>query len=144
MRNTKVGELMAENPILIRPDATLKEAAEQMRNVDCGVLPVGTEDRLKGMITDRDIVIRAVAKGKDTTKEKVSDYMTHDVHFCRENDTLEQAADLMHKHNVSRLVVKDKTDQLVGILSFGCILRKDADAEEISKVIEHAIRKEAA
>ncbi len=144
MKNTKVIELMTENPVLIRPDATLEDAAKNMRDIDCGVLPVGTEDKLKGMITDRDIVIRAVAKGKDISKEKVADYMTKDVYGCHENDTLEQATDEMRKHRVNRLIVKDKADNVTGILSFGSILWKGVDADEVTNIVTHAIRKKVA
>lgn len=144
MKNTKAMELMTKSPVLISPDATLKEAAEHMRDVECGVLPVGTAENLEGMITDRDIVIRAVAKGKDVEKEKVKDYMTEEVYACNEQDTLEQAAEKMCEHQVSRLIVRDKDDKVSGILSFGCMLRKNGNTEEVSKVVECAIRKEAA
>ncbi len=138
MRTTKVKDLMTEHPTLIKPHMTLKEAAAKMRDVDCGVLPVGTEDRLQGMITDRDITVRAVAKGKDPEKERVGDYMTEHVYACNEEDTLEDAADKMRTHKVSRLVVKNKADKVTGILSFGGILRKEANADEVANVVKHA------
>jgi len=89
---TKVQELMKENPEVIKPDATLREAAQKMKEIECGVLPVGTKDNLQGMITDRDIIIRAVAEGKDPAKEKVRDYMTDEAHACKETETLQDAA----------------------------------------------------
>lgn len=144
MKNTQVMDVMTENPVFIAPDATLQKAAEMMRDIDCGILPVGTEDRIKGMITDRDIVTRAVAMGMDVTKEQVKDYMTATVHACYEHETLEQAADGMHKNKVGRLIVKNKADGVAGILSFGGILRKNANTEEVAKVVEHALGKEAA
>lgn len=141
---TRVTDLMTENPTLISPDATLKEAAQAMRDIDCGVLPVGRGDQLKGMITDRDIVIRAVAKGKDISKERVKDYMTKKTCSCFELDTLEEAAEKMGKYGVSRLVVKDKADRVTGILSFGSMVRKDTDLDEVTRVVECAIRQHAA
>ena len=95
---TKVGELMAPHPTLIAPDATLQQAAKRMEAVDCGALPVGTENKLVGIITDRDIVIRAIARGKIPAHEKVAGYMTPAVYTCRENDTLEDAAKKINVH----------------------------------------------
>ncbi|QQG37451.1 MAG: CBS domain-containing protein [Micavibrio aeruginosavorus] len=129
---------MTDHPVLVTPKTTLKEAAAKMRDIDCGILPIGTEDKLKGIITDRDIVTRAVAKGKDISKELVKDYMTEEVFSCNEHDTLEDAADKMRIHRVSRLVVKNKAGKVVGILSFGGILRKDADAGEVANIVKHA------
>lgn len=138
--STKVKELMTENPVLVDPNMTLEKAAKQMRDIDCGVLPVGTEQKLKGMITDRDIVIRAVARAKDVSREQVRDYMTEEVFSCDEDDTLEEAADIMRAHKVSRLIVKDKAGGVCGILTFGCIFRKDEDSDEIANVVRHATR----
>jgi len=141
---TKVKDLMKPEPVVISPDSSLKEAAQQMESIDCGVLPVGTKDRPEGIITDRDIVLRAVAKGKDMTKEKVKDYMTKEMFFCNEDDTLEQAATAMHENHVNRLLVKDSSGKMCGILSFGCILRKDERMEDIHKVLECTVGKKAA
>lgn len=144
MHSTQVKELMTKHPVLINPDTTLKEAAEFMRDIDCGVLPIGNENKLEGMLTDRDIVVRAVAKGKEPDEEKVSDYMTKNVYYCGEDDTLEQAADKMREHNVSRLIVRDESGKTCGILTFGCILRNNKNTEETNNVVEHAIRRKAA
>lgn len=141
---TKVMELMTENPVFVSPETTLKEAAQKMSDIDCGVLPVGTKEKLIGMITDRDIVIRAVAKGKDMNQQQVRDYMTQEAYACHEDDTLEEAAGIMCKHQVSRLIVKDKADKITGILSFGCMMREETDINEVCKVVECAIRKKAA
>lgn len=143
MHNTKVRDLMSGDPIFIKPDDTLKQAAEKMKEVDCGVLPVGDENSVKGIITDRDIVIRAVAAGKDQATEKVKDYMTAKVYACNEDDFLEDAADKMREHNVSRLIVKNRHGKVSGILSFGGILRKNANADEVANVVKHAIVKAA-
>lgn len=141
---TKVKDLMKEDPVIISSSATLKEAAQKMKSVDCGVLPVGTWDKLEGMITDRDIVIRAVAESVDITSARVCDYMTTDVYYCSENDTLAQAAEQMHKNNVSRLVVRDNSGKACGIITFGRILREDESLKEIGKVVECAIGKKVA
>ncbi len=139
MAQTKVKELMRRNPEVISPDSTIKEAAQKMKFLDCGVLPVGDKDILEGIITDRDIVLSAVAKGKDISQERVRDHMTYQVFGCREEDSLEEAAQQMHDHQVNRLVVRDDSGKVSGILSFGRIIREDADATEIAKVVEYAV-----
>ncbi len=144
MRNRKVKELMTGKPCTIAPDATLQEAAKMMANVDCGFLPVCSKSDVMGIITDRDIVIRAVSRGKDPTKEKVLNYMTNECFGCHENDYLEDAAAKMHDHKVSRLIVRDSKGQISGVLSFGGILRKNADAKEVANVVKHATRREVA
>lgn len=135
---TQVKELMTPHPELVSPNATLQQAAKRMASVRCGALPVGTESKLKGIITDRDIIVRAVAQGKNPATEKVGDYMSEPVFACNELDTLEAAAEKMHEHKVSRLVVRNREGRTVGILSFGSILRNDASPHEIASVIKHA------
>lgn len=144
MQDTLVKELMTLRPVIVSPDASLKEAARLMDEVDCGILPVGNESNFEGILTDRDIVVRAVAWGKDITKEKVRDYMSPRVFFCEETDTLKQAADKMRDHQVSRLIVRDANKKPRGILTFGCILRKTSDIGEISDAVEHAVGRKAA
>lgn len=139
MMNLTVKDLMVKNPVFADPYDTLEDAAVEMTNVNCGVLPVGNKNNVRGIITDRDIVIRAVAKGKDPAKEKVRDYMTAKAHFCNESDTIQAAADIMKKNKISRLMVKNSDGKVSGILSFGCILRENANANEIADVVIHAI-----
>ncbi len=139
-----VQSVMKYNPEVISPENTLKEAAQKMAKIGCGVLPVATKETPLGVITDRDIVIRALAKGKDVATEKVRDYMTSDVFFCEAEDTLEEAAEQMHTNHVSRLVVIDSGGKISGILSFGCILRKHPDLQEITSIVSCAVGKKAA
>ena len=139
MKNTKVKDLMTDHPVFVSADATLQEAAEKMKAVDCGVLPVGTHRQVEGIITDRDLVIRAISKGKDPRTEKIAHYITKHAYGCNEEDFLEDAADKMREHKVSRLLVRNKQGDVSGILSFGCILRQDARAEDVANVVKHAI-----
>lgn len=141
---TRVKELMTADPVIVSANTTLKDVAQKMKSIDCGVLPVGTWGKLEGMITDRDIVIRAVAEGTDIAKAQARDYMTTEVFYCYEDDSLEQAAEQMRHNNVSRLVVKDVTGKACGIITFGCILRKNDSLHEIGKVVECAVGKKAA
>jgi len=80
MKNTKVKDLMTPHPVLVSPNASLQEAAKRMKKINCGILPVGTEQQLEGIITDRDITIRAVSEGRDPIQAKVSQYMSDRVY----------------------------------------------------------------
>jgi CBS domain-containing protein len=138
MQNTQVKDIMKSRPDFVTPGDTLKKAAEKMKNIDCGVLPVGSESKVEGIITDRDIVIRAVSEGRDPAEEKVNNYMTKKIYFCKETDTVQDAADMMREHDVNRLVVKNDGGKVSGIISFGCMLRKNENADEVAEVVERA------
>jgi CBS domain-containing protein len=138
MTGKKVKELMETNLVLISPDATLAEAAQKMKQADCGFLPVGEDNKPLGIITDRDIVIRAIAAGKSPSEVKVRDCMTDDVCSCQESDSLEEAAHVMSEHKVSRLVVKDSSGGICGVLTFGRIIRNNDNREETSHVVDAA------
>src|SRR5690349_20576609 len=107
MTISRVKDLKTENPVFVEPKANLREAAIKMHMINCGMLPVGDEDKVVGIITDRDIVIRALAKSKNPQTTTVSTCMTHEAFACNENDTLDDAAEKMRAHKVSRLLVKD-------------------------------------
>lgn len=143
MKTTRVKDFMEDHIEMIPAMATLQDAARKMEEADCGFLPVGTPGKPEGIITDRDIVIRAVAKGKDPAKEKVKDYMTHSIHTCAKNLTLEEAASLMNEKKVGRLVVQDESGKACGVLSFGRIIRKGNNPEEVSSVVQCATGKAA-
>jgi CBS domain-containing protein len=116
----KVKETMSTNVRLARPDQTIREAAQAMADVDSGVLPVGENDRLVGMITDRDIAVRGIAKGKgpDTS---VRDVMTDHVDYCFEDQDVDEVAKNMGDVKVRRLPVLNRDKRLVGIISLGDI-----------------------
>jgi len=137
--------LMVKSPAVISPDATLQAAAEKMKSIDCGVLPVGTRNNITGMITDRDIVIRALSKSKNPMEEKVGAHMTSKAHYCKETDTVRQAAALMKKYGVSRLLVKNGNgNSVTGILSFGRILREVDNVDEIAQAMSDMKHRKAA
>lgn len=138
MNTVKVRDVMTANPVMIDPDATLKEAAELMKFIDCGLLPVGTRNDLEGVITDRDIVIRAIARGENPLEVRVRDYMSTRVCYCNEDDLLSDAAEKLRRFRVSRLLVKNRDGKVTGILSIGLILRREADPKEIADVVKHA------
>ena len=114
----RVKDVMTTNVRLASPAQTIAEAARMMAECDAGVLPVGEDDRLVGMITDRDIAIRAVAQDlpPDTLVREV---MSKEVLYCFEDEALEHVADNMGEQRVRRLPVLNREKRLVGILSFG-------------------------
>ena len=114
---TSAREIMTEGAEYVEPTATLREVAERLRELDVGALPVCTDGHLNGMVTDRDIVIRAVAEGKDPATCTVGDIVAStDVVTIGADDSVEEALQTMKDHAVRRLPVIDGTD-LVGIVS---------------------------
>jgi CBS domain-containing protein len=100
------------------PDDTVQQAASRMAELDVGVLPVGENDRLVGMLTDRDIAIRAVAQGRGPDT-KVREAMTPEVRYCFEDEDLDEVVRNMGENKVRRLTVMSRDKRLVGIVSFG-------------------------
>jgi CBS domain-containing protein len=115
----KVGELMTQDVEVIRPDDSLQTAAKMMADLDAGILPVGENDRLVGMITDRDITVRAVAKGRAPEKTTVRDAMSEEVRYCFEDEDSEEVARKMGSWQMRRLPVLNRDKRLVGIVSLG-------------------------
>ena len=105
----------------VGPDTSLREAAQKMRDFDCGALPVCVGDRLKGMITDRDIVVRAIADGSDVDLDRIpaGQVMTKGVAYCFADQDIAEAARIMSDRQVRRLPVLNNKRKLVGIVSLG-------------------------
>ncbi|HUI15119.1 MAG TPA: CBS domain-containing protein [Xanthobacteraceae bacterium] len=103
----------------VSPDTPVKAVAKAMLEQDIGAVPVGDNDRLIGMVTDRDIAVRGVADGKDVAALKARDVMTKGIIWCRDSDDLSHAANMMQSKQVRRLPVIDKNKRMVGILSLG-------------------------
>ncbi len=114
----KVSEVMTRDVRLIEPTQTIREAARLMAELDAGIIPVREGDRLVGMITDRDITVRAVAQGRGPDTP-VRDIMTDDVKYCYEDDDTEDVARNMADIQVRRLPVLTRDKRLVGIISLG-------------------------
>lgn len=109
---------MSRDVKVISPDATIREAAQQMLSGNFGMLPVGENDRMIGAVSDRDIAIRAVAEGKDGNT-KVRDVMSAGIFWAYENDSVDDAARLMSEHQIRRLPVVNADKRLVGIVALG-------------------------
>ena len=124
----QVQEVMTRGVECTRPTDSVATAAQRMRDLDVGVLPIcGDDDRLKGMITDRDITTRATAGCCDPAATRVSDVMTPNVIYCFEDQDVTEAARLMKENQVRRLVVLNRDKRLVGIVSLGDLAAKAGD-----------------
>jgi CBS domain-containing protein len=112
----KISEVMEREVRLTSPNQTIREAAATMAMADIGSLPVGENDRLVGIVTDRDIVMRAIAKGRDASTP-VREVMTDRIQYCFEDDDVTKVAEDMASLGVRRLAVLNKEKRLVGIVS---------------------------
>lgn len=124
----KIKELMSRDVQVISPDETIREAAQQMLKGNFGMMPVGENDRLIGSISDRDIVIRAVAGGKDTGT-KVREVMSEGIYWAYEDDSVSEVAKLMSEHQIRRLPIVNADKRLVGIVALGDFA---VDSEDIA------------
>ena len=129
----KVSEVMTREVRVANPNQSLREAAQMMADLDAGVLPVGVDDRLVGMITDRDIAIRGVAEGK-TPDTPVRDVMTADVKYCFEDEEIEHVARNMAEIQIRRLPVLNRDKRLVGIIAIA-----DLAANEDPELVGEAV-----
>src|SRR5258708_39153634 len=116
----KVRDVMTHDVCVVRPDHTVEEAARMMAAIDVGLLPVGEGDRLVGMITDRDIAVRAIGEGKGPATQ-VEQVMTQDVKYCYEDEDTGHIARNMAEQQVRRLPVRAHDKRLVGIPSLADI-----------------------
>jgi len=116
---TRIRDIMTRDVEVIQRDDTLQQAAQRMRALDVGSLPVCDGPALAGMVTDRDITVRGVAEGLLPQESKVADVMTEDVRWCRPDDTVEQVLEQMGDQQVRRLTVLDDARQVVGIVALG-------------------------
>jgi CBS domain-containing protein len=112
----KISDVMTRDVHIASPNQTIREVADEMAKADIGSLPVGENDRLVGIITDRDIVLRAVAKGRDP-KTTVRDVMTERIQYCYEDDDVVGVAENMAHLGVRRLPVLNHDKRLVGIVA---------------------------
>jgi len=116
----KVKEVMHKGVDWVSPNTPIIELAKLMRGQDIGCIPIGEDDRLIGMVTDRDIVCKGLASNDfDARRAKASDVMTEGIHCCREDDDLAKAVLHMEKLQVRRLPVINKSKRMVGIVSLG-------------------------
>jgi len=132
-----VKDVMTARVECAHPDTTLREAARTMKKLDVGTLPVcGPDDRLAGIISDRDITIRAVADGLDPSTARVGDSMTPGIIYCFEDQDVSDAAHMMEQNQVRRLVVLNRDKRLVGIVSLGDLAVDTGDEQLAGHTLE--------
>jgi CBS domain-containing protein len=132
-----VSEAMHAKTLTAAPGDTVVEVARLMEKNDVGAIPVTEGKRLVGILTDRDIAVRAVAKGSDPEKMTAGDIMTEHVIFCKTHESVDDAVHLMEQKKVRRLPVLDEKDNLVGMLSLGDVAH--ATPRSMSGELLHAV-----
>lgn len=128
-------EIMTKTVEVGSPDMSIVEAARKMKEGDFGMLPIGENDRLVGTITDRDIAVRAVAEGKDVNQCKVRDVMSQGIHYCFEDQELEEISRNFSSHQIRRLPVLNRQKRLVGILSLGDLSHSQLDPQKVEQTL---------
>jgi CBS domain-containing protein len=139
-----IREVMTSPVEVIHPDAPLQEAAQKMMDLDVGPLPVCDGDRLVGMLTDRDITIRATARGCDPKTTPVRAAMTPELVYCFDDRDVREAARLMENHQIRRLPVVDRNKRLVGIVSLGDISVRATQEPHLDEEILEEVSEPAA
>ena len=132
-----VKDVMTKGAECVTPSTSLQEAASKMKALDVGPLPVCEGDHLVGMITDRDITVRATAEGLPPRLGQVRDVLTPEVVYCFEDQDVEEAARLMKELQIRRLVVLDRDKRLVGIVSLGDLAVETGDKRLAGERLEH-------
>lgn len=131
---TQLRELMTRDVKVITPDMTIGDAAKKMRDGNFGMMPVEENDRMIGTISDRDIVIRAVAEGMDFST-KVRDVMSKGIAWAYEDETVEEATTIMSERQVRRLPVVNRDKRLVGIVALGDIALEHSEIEPAAEAL---------
>lgn len=134
----KVSEIMHKNPVCVTVHESLSNIAKEMKKGDFGVVVVKEGEKVLGMITDRDIVVRAIANGSDIKEIHAEDIMSKNVISCDLNDSIEKAASKMQAEKIRRLIVVDDKKQMVGILSLGdvAVSEKGNESGFVFKTLE--------
>lgn len=126
----QVQEIMHPDVQIAHPHMTIRDAARRMRVDNIGALPVGENDRLIGMVTDRDIVIRVIAEDRSPGDTTVREVMSKGICYCFEDDDVAQAAQVMARHQVRRLAVVDHSKRLVGLVALADLGRFEGMAAQ--------------
>lgn len=131
----RVAEIMTPDVETIDTDASIHEAAVKMRLADVGCLPVSNGLRLEGLITDRDIIVRAIARGTDPANTKVAELMTREIVYCFEDQTVDEAMHAMGERRIRRLPVLSRDKRLIGIVSMRDLALGVNDERLVAKLL---------
>ena len=123
----KIVDIMSRDVLVVSPDMLLHDVAKKMQQRDCGSILVAKDDRLLGVITDRDLALRCVAESHHPAETTAEQVMTKEILYCRDTDSMEDVALNMTKNKVRRLPVLDKDKRLVGIVSLGDLATHSTD-----------------
>jgi CBS domain-containing protein len=130
-------DVMTSNPACVSETDNVSAAARIMKDSDTGVVPVVNGKKVIGLITDRDIVVRGLAEGKDLANCKVTDVMTRNVRSVREETPVNEVLDVMSRGEIRRVPVLNGNDELVGIVSIGDISKETNQDNKVGKAIEN-------
>ena len=136
----QIKDVMTRDVEVIEADATVQEAAEVMKREDIGILPVLDGQTLIGTLTDRDIVLRGVAEGRDLRSTRVSEILSREVMYCFEDQEIEEAATLMGDKQIRRLVILDHEQRLAGIVSLGDLAVDSPNKKPAADVLNRVSR----
>lgn len=131
----QIKDIMSKNVETVSPDTPLKDVAAKMMQRDCGCIIVAKDDRLVGMITDRDIALRCVAEGHHPAETTAAQVMSPQILYCRDTDSTDDVTKNMGENKVRRLAVLDAGKRLVGVVTLGDI-SKHSNYELIGKTLE--------
>ena len=124
--NAKIRDVMTKEVATLSPDDTILEAAQRMKDRDVGSMPVcGREGTVVGQLTDRDILIRAIAEGMDPGETRVDSIMTRNIVCCREDQEFDEAVEMMERYRVRRMPVVDRERHLRGLITIGKVARTE-------------------
>jgi CBS domain-containing protein len=132
----KISEILTPDPQCVTPETTLARAAQKMKALDVGMLPICEKDQLVGTITDRDITVRAVAEGYNPSTTTVREAMTRKMVYCFDDEDITEAALLMESRQVRRLPVINRDKRLVGIVSLGDLAVRTHRERLVGEVLE--------
>ena len=138
----KVKEAMHKDAKWVSPDTPISRIAKMMKDLDVGALPVGKDDRLVGMVTDRDIICRAFADSADPSRLTAEEVMTKGIVYCKADEDIEDALRLMESKQIRRLPVIDDNKRMVGMLSLGDVshaVARTLSGEVLTAVSAHHI-----
>ena len=131
-----IKDVMTPEVVTLAPTAKAKEAAALMRSLNIGAIPICEGTHLMGMVTDRDLVLRVMAEGLNPEHEIMQTIMTSDVDYCYEDQTVEEAAQVMQDRQVRRLPIINRENELVGIVSLGDVAVKGTDRMTTATALE--------
>lgn len=135
----KCSDVMTQNPVVCLPEDTATRAAQLMKRMDVGSIPVIENERthkLVGIVTDRDLALRVVADNQTADSVKVGEVMTHEVVTCRTDDDIEMAVDAMAQNQLRRIPVLDAAQKLVGIISQADVATRVDQANETAEMVK--------